>query len=112
VQPDKRPIKEMKTVSETRNFCKTARCPSSETLLRYRRNRLGIVERMTIERHIHDCDFCGAEIHLLNRHQVEVEAAEIVEIPSHLQELAVSLFTKTGDLSRLGHWMIHSPLSH
>jgi anti-sigma factor ChrR (cupin superfamily) len=102
----------MKPVCETPNFCKTARCPSSETLLRYRRRRLSIVEQMTIEKHLHVCDFCGAEIQLLNRHRLEAEEAEIVEMPSHLQKLAASLFSKTRELTRMGDLMVRSPLSH
>jgi hypothetical protein len=103
---------EMKTVPETRHFCKTARCPSSETLWRYRRRRLSIVERITIERHLHDCDFCSAETQLLNRYRPEAEVAEFVKMPSHLQKLAVSLFSKNSELSQMGQLMVRRPLSH
>ena len=67
---------------------------------------------MTIERHLHDCDFCSAESQLLNRYRLETEEAEIVEMPSHLQKLAVSLFGKTSELSRMGQLMVRRPLSH
>jgi hypothetical protein len=112
VQLDEGPNRQMETVSSAQKFCKTARCPSSETLLQYRRCYLTIVERMTIERHLRDCDFCSAEYHLLKRHRLEAEAAEVVEMPSHLQRLAVNLFCKTTELSRLGDLMMRSPLSH
>jgi hypothetical protein len=112
VQLDAGPNRQMKPDSTIREFCKTARCPSSENLLRYRRRYLTIVERMTIERHLHDCDFCSAEYHLLKRHRLEAEAAEVVDMPSHLQKLAVNFFGKTRELSRLGDLMLRSPLSH
>lgn len=67
---------------------------------------------MTIEKHLRECDFCSAESHLLKRHQMEAEAAEVVEMPSHLQKLAVNLFGKPGELSRIGDLLVRSPLSH
>ena len=95
-----------------RTFCKTARCPSSETLLRYRGCALGFVERLTVERHLRNCDFCSAEIQLLTSHRLEAEHAEIVEMPSHLQKLAASVLNKTAQLSRMGDFMVRRPLSH
>jgi hypothetical protein len=93
-------------------FCKTARCPSSETLLRYRGHSLTIMQRLTVERHLRNCDFCSAEIQLLQRHRLDAEDAEIAEMPSHLQKLAASLFKQSASLSRMGDFMIRNPVSH
>jgi len=102
----------MSAGSPSQEFCKTARCPSSETLLRYRRDSLPIMQRLTVERHLRNCDFCSAEIQLLKRHQLEAEYTEIVEMPSHLQELAASILHKTATLSPMGDFMVRSPVSH
>ena len=99
----------MNSGSPTPAFCKTARCPSSESLLRYRAHSLAIVQRLTVERHLRVCDFCNAEIELLKRHRVEAEPVEKVEMPWQLQKLAASLFSSSSGLSLS---MIRSPLSH
>jgi len=70
------------------------------------------MQRLTVERHLRNCDFCSAEIQLLKRHQGEIEQTEVVEIPSHLRKLAASLFNNTTHLSRMGALMVRSPLSH
>jgi len=102
----------MKPRLAPQTFCKKARCPSSETLLRYRGCALGFVERLTVERHLGNCDFCSAEIQLLTSQRLEAEPAEIVEMPSHLQKLAAGLLHKTAQLSRMGDFMVRRPLSH
>src|SRR5215467_1868887 len=78
----------MNPASAVRNFCKTAQCPSSETLLRYRRSRIPITDRFRIERHLQHCDFCSAELQLLGRYRVEVEQSTGAEIPSTLRFFA------------------------
>src|SRR5215831_8500315 len=100
----------MKPVSWTRKFCKTASCPSSERLLQYRRHYLTITERLMTDRHLRECDFCSAEFQLLKRFAVDGDAAEVVEMPSHLRPLADSLFTRPR--ARTSCFMVHSPLSH
>lgn len=67
------------------------------------------MQRLTVEKHLRNCDFCSAEIQLLKRHRLEAEHAEIVEMPSHLQKLAAGLFNKS---TPMGELMVRSPLSH
>ena len=101
----------MKPISSIRNFCKTARCPSSEMLLRYRRRHVTITERLSTEKHLRECDFCSAELQLLQRHQVEVEEPRVAEMPSNLRRLAENFLGNTRELSQMG-LVIRSPLSH
>src|SRR4030095_4205549 len=103
----------MNTVVSTHQFCKTARCPSSEMLLRYRRQSVAIADRNTIRRHLVDCDFCSAELELLKRHNHEVEESGLGEMPSQLRRLAESIFRKNRTLSRLSNVVVYSGrLSH
>ena len=77
-------------------FCKTAHCPSSEILLRYRRHQLALKERATIEIHLRRCDFCSAELHLLTQHRVAVEQRRFVEMPARLRRLAEDFLVNSG----------------
>jgi len=79
-----------------RRFCKTARCPASQILLRYRRHRLPKADRAAIEIHLHACDFCSAELQLLTCHRNEIEHYTSVEIPEQLRMLAEDLLTRGG----------------
>jgi hypothetical protein len=83
----------MKHSSPANNFCKTTRCPSSHTLLRYRRHRLPIAQRAEIEIHLRVCDFCNAELQLLTRHRNYLEDSRVVEMPGQLRELAENLLS-------------------
>ena len=78
-----------------KKFCKTSTCPSSETLLRYRRHRLSFGDRAAIETHLRACDFCSAELQLLMRHRSSLEEYRSVEMPSQLRRLAEDLLTRT-----------------
>jgi hypothetical protein len=103
----------MNSVSSAQKFCKTARCPSSEMLLRYRRHVLAIPDRIIIRRHLPDCDFCSAELELLKRHHHEIEESRSVEMPSQFRRLAESLFVKSSTLSRISNVVVYTgPLSH
>lgn len=77
------------------NFCKTARCPSSQTLLRYHDLRLPIAARAEIEIHLRTCDFCSAELQLLMRHCNHAEEYRLVEMPGQFRKLAEDLLTRT-----------------
>lgn len=81
--------------SPGKNFRKTAACPSSQSLLRYRRHRLPILDRAAIEIHLRACDFCSAELQLLMRHRSSEEEYRLVEIPRQLRKLAEDLLTCT-----------------
>lgn len=85
----------MKPSSAANHFCKTARCPSSHTLLCYHRHRLPLVDRTEIEIHLRACDFCSAELQLLMRHRGNAEECRVVEMPGQLRRLAEDLLTRT-----------------
>jgi hypothetical protein len=70
------------------NFCKTAQCPSSQILLRYRRHHLPITDRAAVEIHLRACDFCSAELQLLMQHRSEGEHYRLAEMPVRLRSLA------------------------
>lgn len=76
-------------------FCKRATCPSSEILLAYRTCGLAAEQRVWVETHLDECDFCGAEFQLLTEHAPaeEEEECAFVDIPSNLRCLAQSLLT-------------------
>ena len=81
--------------STGKNFRKTAACPSSQSLLRYHRHHLPILDRAAIETHLRVCDFCSAELQLLMRHQSSSEEYRLVEMPRQLRRLAEDLLTRT-----------------
>ena len=93
-------ITEMKSVSLALGFCKTARCPSSQVLLAYRQRAGSITERVVIEKHLRECEFCNAELQLLERHRYYIERPAIAEMPSHLRRLAERLLTRPGSSAR------------
>lgn len=76
-----------------KKFCKTSSCPSSQTLLRYRRHRLSCGDSAAIETHLRGCDFCSAELQLLMRHRSSAEEYRLVEMPRQLRRLAEDLLT-------------------
>src|SRR4030095_11806274 len=85
----------MRHSSTANHFCKTTRCPSSQTLLQYHRHRLPIADRAEIEIHLRVCDFCNAELQLLMRHRNYVEEYRLVEMPGQLRKLAEDLLTRS-----------------
>jgi hypothetical protein len=75
-------------------FCKKATCPSSESLLAHRTSSLAVEQRVWVEAHLDECDFCSAEFQLLTEHApTEEEECAFVDIPSNLRCLAQSLLT-------------------
>lgn len=72
-------------------FRKSAACPSSETLLAYRQGGLQSTRRTWVESHLASCDFCDAELQLLNRYRAMSERVIVGEIPAELRELAASV---------------------
>jgi hypothetical protein len=69
-------------------FCKSIGCPSSETLLAYRRSILRRVREDWVKTHLSTCDFCRAELQLLNRYPSVTERVTVGEVPAELRELA------------------------
>ena len=104
---------QMKTTHSSSGFCKTTRCPSSETLLSYRRRRLPSKDRATVETHLGHCEFCSAELQLLKRHRNEFEEYRAVEMPTQLRRLAADLLSKPATrLSLMSELSDRHQLSH
>ena len=89
------------------NFRKSARCPSSEELLRFEGGEISPKKGKEICAHLTDCEFCASEVEFYAHYpQGEDEAAAAapakVEIPSPLYELAKALLdNKHKDFSML-----------
>lgn len=75
-------------------FCKTASCPSSQSLLSYNRSPLGSDQTLEIEAHLAVCDFCNAELQLLTRHRDSLDEDQVAEMPAQLRRLAESLLNQ------------------
>lgn len=72
-------------------FRKRVSCPSSQTLLAFRRSRLSYEGNAHIETHLARCDFCNAELQLLTLHHSDAEEYAFVEMPAQLRRLAEGL---------------------
>ena len=78
----------MKTVNTT-SFCKQVTCPSSATLLSYRKFGLGTALNAQVTEHLDACDFCCAELQLLAEcPQVDEDFSKPEAIPLPLRRLA------------------------
>ncbi len=93
-------------------FRKTARCPSSQTLLAYRRRRLSLRDRVAVEVHLSSCDFCSAELQLLTRHRYRGEESGITEIPASLRRLAEDILRTARPFKHLEDLAETRQLSH
>lgn len=69
-------------------FRKSARCPASQILLDYTQSHLTLTEQAWVEAHLDYCEFCGAELPLLDRYRFEKEEIEFSEIPWQLRKFA------------------------
>jgi len=81
-------------------FCKRISCPSSQALLDFGHSGVGYQERLSIERHLRSCDFCNAELQLLNHgyepeEYTEPEEYALAEMPAQLRRLAESLLRRS-----------------
>jgi hypothetical protein len=95
------------------DFRKTAECPSSQALLGYHRHGLVITDRVSIEIHLRQCDFCNAELQLLMRHRGAVGESPGAEMPTQLRELAERLLARnSGALALLTDFSERHQLSH
>ena len=81
----------------TTSFQKTAACPSETMLVSYNSAKLS-VEIMTLIRfHLSSCDFCSAELFLLDFYSRPKRGAfKVPEIPMNLRILAESLLQEGG----------------
>ncbi|MDX6288789.1 MAG: hypothetical protein QOH42_588 [Blastocatellia bacterium] len=82
------------TSTFTSLFRKTAACPTSRSLLAFRRSLMDTEGLAQIESHLACCDFCSAELQLLSRYRSEVEEYSFVEMPAQLRRLAESLLKR------------------
>jgi hypothetical protein len=76
-------------------FNKKVGCPSSQDLLDYDQACLASAHSLRIEAHLADCDFCNAELQLLNRYQNTQDEYSFAEMPLQLRGLAERLLHST-----------------
>ena len=72
-------------------FHKKVGCPSSQSLLEYVQSSLASQRARQIESHLADCDFCNAELQLLDRYQNTKDECSSPEMPLHIRRLAERL---------------------
>ena len=72
-------------------FRKSAHCPASESLLAYRQSKLARTEKAFVEAHLGYCEFCSAELQLLDRYRYRAEEIVLAQIPADLRKLAEDL---------------------
>ena len=72
-------------------FCKSAHCPTSETLLDFLRSGVSRREKAFVEEHLAFCEFCSAELQLLERYRYGAKETVVAEMPAHLRRLAEEL---------------------
>lgn len=76
-------------------FRKSAICPASQTLLAYRQSRLPMIEQARVDAHLTYCEFCSAELQLLDRYRFGAEEIALAEIPAQLRRLAEKVLRNT-----------------
>ncbi len=84
-------------------FRKRVSCPSSQTLLTFRRSHFSYEDSARIESHLAICDFCNAELQLLTLHHSDPEEYAFAEMPTPLRRLAEGLLGTSvpfGDFSK------------
>jgi hypothetical protein len=77
-------------------FRKSALCPASQTLLNYRRLNLTPGNTALVRIHLAECEFCCAELQLLNRYRYRAEDVVLGEIPTALRRLAEMVLGRSG----------------
>jgi hypothetical protein len=82
-------------------FCKSPKCPSSESLLSYQKGEISVKTVQKIDKHLEGCEFCTAELEFYVRFPQSEESHTTVEIPIPLLELAKALLTDKTEGSRL-----------
>jgi hypothetical protein len=72
-------------------FAKSAACPSAEELLAFSKSLLSLAPNRLVRAHLEECDFCCAELQLLERYPATSEAVPLAEMPPNLRLLAESI---------------------
>jgi len=75
-------------------FRKSVTCPSSQMLLDFIKSTCGPVHRGLVAEHLQECEFCRAEIQLLERFPLQQEHVRFTQIPPELRALAESVLGK------------------
>ena len=75
-------------MKQTKAFCKSRNCPTTETLLLFLSNKLESEETEIVTHHLDRCEFCCAELQLLGAYSPPVESCATPEIPFPLRQLA------------------------
>jgi hypothetical protein len=89
---------QMKAVDVTA-FRKTAACPSDTILVSYNSRKLSNEIMSLVKYHLADCDFCAAELPLLDHYsQPQKGEPKPPDIPMNLRVLAESLLYKSGKI--------------
>jgi len=83
----------MKASKTTTPFLKTAACPASGTLLSFQAKTLSDEAKTVVADHLKVCDFCSAELSLLEHHQAALGIHTTPEIPMNLRILAESILS-------------------
>lgn len=81
-------------------FAKSAACPPADNLLSFSKSLLSTEQNRSIAAHLEDCDFCRAELQLLERFPGTSEAIAVGEMPRTLRVLAESILGNPHRLSR------------
>ncbi len=80
-------------------FRKTAACPSDTILVSYNSRKLSNEIMNLVKFHLAACDFCSAELPLLNHYsQPRKGEPKAPDIPMNLRVLAESLLHKSGKI--------------
>lgn len=83
-------------------FSKNSNCPSSEKLLAFQKGEARISISEHIRRHLHECEFCAAEVEFYSRYPQADDPVGKADIPPFLFELAEALLShKHRDLKSL-----------
>ena len=93
-------------------FAKSAACPSAEGLLAFSRSQLEVGRIEFIASHLEQCDFCRAELQLLERFPGKPEVVTFAEIPASLRRLAESILRNPDRTQRRNLRSWQSGVSH
>jgi hypothetical protein len=72
-------------------FAKSISCPSADRLLAFSKSLLSPAQLQLIVGHLEECDFCRAELHLLERFPCRPEVIAVAEMPASLRAFAESI---------------------
>lgn len=72
-------------------FVKAATCPAAEDIIAFSKSLLPLAQIRLVRAHLAECDFCRAELQLLERYPCTPEAVPVGEMPASLRVLAESI---------------------